>query len=722
MARLLALAFALAAALGPRTLTGAPGTNAPPAWLRTARVFLQDAYQYPFSPKLEFDAEKTAQVMAEMGFNTIRFPVIGQYATIPGVRFPTFPGQGSRDLLQEMIAAARPRGIRVVVYIGTGHKIAWSIVTRHHPEYAQQTSPGGPPDRSHFFVGEDYGTVCWNTPYREAYLEMLTKVVRDYDVAGIYFDRWTPHYFWPGLRICYCQGCRRGFRAASGEELPYRKRREDYTEAELATIRRYHAWYREVLVGILDEARRIVKSHKDIPLIANINNPRLLVSEDPRLIAPFDAFLYERSASLLERAEGVSLARAAGFGVWPYVGGYHNWPRLAEAGCDYTQEIYTTVMFGGAPVIAQPTGYLVHAENRRFVSEPFALLARYEADNSGFTNVPYVAVVWAEHDPPDHAKSGWWWKADARSATLGAFAACLYRHLQVSSVLDRILDDPAALARYRVLYLADIVHLSERRVANIKEFVRNGGGLIASYATSLYDAGGVRRNRFALEELIRVRPARTGGGLDELMYRYSTILGGPNDLYLLARPGSDALPSSWQDRLVPLWFFEPVEVLEGGAVVMDIVTGDGRRPVLPGLVAARYGKGRVLYSASAIESLFAWNNEKVLGDLVRDMVLSVSPAPPPYELEAPSVLVANLTENGNRRVLHLTNWTGSQLKATHASEYYLPPVENVKVRLPAPVAGLRTYPAKNVKQERRGRKLEITLPRIAEYQVISWTE
>lgn len=698
-----------------------PAAAAPPDWMRTARVFLFDAYQYPFAPQLEFDAQAVARTCAEMHVNTIRFPVIGKYATIQGVRFSNHPDQRGRDLLAEMIAAARPRGIRVVAYIGTGHKLAWSMVTRDYPEYAQQTSPGGPPDRNHFFVGEDHGTICWNTPYRKAYLEMLEHVARDYDVDGIYFDRWTPHYFWPGLRVCYCDGCRRGFRQAGGEELPYHEKRADYTPKELAAIGRYHDWYREELVGILDQARKLVKSHKDIPLIANINNPHLMLTEDPRLIAPMDAFLYERGASMLERAEGVSLARAAGFGIWPYVGGYHNWPRVAYAGFDYSQEIYTTVAFGGAPIIAQPTGYIEHTENRGFVGEPFALLKEHEGDLRGFDNVPYVAVIYNEKDPPEHAKSGWFWKTDVRSASLGAFAACLYRHVQVTSALDRILDNPELLARYRVLYLADVTSLSQTRIDNIREYVRNGGGLVVSYATSLYGADGRRQDRFGLEDVIRVRPRKAEGELAGTMYTYSTILGGPNDLYLLARPGAGALATAWKNRLVPLWFYEPVETLEGGEAVMDIVTGDGRRPVLPGVVASRYGKGKVLYSASSLESLFTGNNEAVLGDLIRDMALSVSAVPPPFEMDGPSALIANLTANGNRRVLHLVNWTGNKYEKNRASEYYLGPIENVKVRLPAvkASAGLRSYPAK-VTRRQRGDTLEIAIPRVGEYQAVTW--
>lgn len=693
---------------------------APPEWMRTARVFLFDAYQYPFAPKLEFDAEAVVQTMVDMRVNTVRFPVIGKYATIPGVRFSLHPDQQGRDLLAEMITAAKRRGIRVVPYIGTGHKLAWSVVTRDYPEYAQQTSPGGLPDRTHFYVGEDHGTICWNTPYRKAFLDMVEHVVRDYDIDGVYFDRWTPHYFWPQPRVCYCDGCRRGFRQASGEELPYRSVRADYTAAELATLERYHNWYRDELVGVLNQTKQLVKKYKDIPLIANINNPHLIANEDPRLLDPMDAFLYERGASMLERAEGVSLARAAGFQLWPYIGSYHNWPRVAYAGVDYGQEVYTTVAFGGAPIVAQPTGYVEHTENRKYLRDPFALLSEHEADLSGFENVPFIAVVYGETNPPGFARSAQWWKTDARTATRGAFAAFLYRHVQVTSVLERILDQPKELARYSVLYLAGTPHLSAKRIENIKTYVRNGGGLVVSYGTSLYSAEGKREERFGLEDLIRVRPAKQEASLVEMMKDYSTILGGPNELYLSAR--QESALSGWKNKIIPLWFYEPVEALEGGTVAMDIVTGDGRRSVLPGIVTSGYGKGRVFYCASSIESLFDGNREEVLGDLIRDLALAASAKKPPYEIDAPSALLANLTANGSRRVLHLVNWTGNKYEKAHASEYYLAPVENVKIRIAAGESSspVKSYPGKSLPPKRRGENLEIVIPRVGSYQAITW--
>lgn len=70
------------------------------------------------------------------------------------------------------------------------------------------------------------------------------------------------------------------------------------------------------------------------------------------------------------------------------------------------------------------------------------------------------------------------------------------------------------------------------------------------------------------------------------------MTGGPNDLYLAPHANPDG-------PLVPIGYFEPVERLDGATTMMDIVTGDGRRPILPGVVTSTHGQGRVVYLASS---------------------------------------------------------------------------------------------------------------------------
>lgn len=690
------------------------------SWLQTARVFLLDAYQPPFAPELEYNPKDWIETMEDMNANLLRFPTMGKYATIQGVSFNTHPDQGDRDLLQETIDLCKPRGIKVIPYISTGHKLAWSMVTEHYPEYGQKTTPGGLPARSHMFAGEDHGTVCWMTPYRKAFLDLVEHVVRNYDIDGIYFDKWDPHYFWPGNKLCYCDGCREGFRDATGLALPYHENDEDYSPEELVAIEKYHNWYKEIYMNeVVQKVRDLVKSYKQIPLISNINDPKLMAGQDSRILNAMDAFLYERGNSMLERAEGVGVPRSVGWYIWPYVGVYHSWPRLAFQGADYQQEIFTNLMFGGGSIIAQPTGYIHHTENREFVRYPFGIIEKYEAEFEGLENVPFVGVVFAYDSPAEHVQSGWLSGiTNSRTSTRGAFSACLYNHIQVSSVSEFILDDPEKLKKYPVLYLANVPFLSDERIKNIMIYVENGGCLIASYAATLFSDKGEKQSRFGLEKLFKVKPVVSEGELKDIINSYRSMIGGPNDLYLLA--GDDNY--DWAGKLFPLWYYEPVEVLEGGNVLMNIVTGYNHQPVLPGVVMSTFGKGRVIYYASALESLFDAQGPDMIGELISEMINIISPKPAPYKLDAPAGLLANLTEKENVLVMHLTNWTGNKFEKPWRNEYYIAPVENVHLQIQIP-QGKRIKEVKAVvetefKHVTTGQILEVYFPKVEAYQAV----
>ncbi|MFA7218715.1 MAG: hypothetical protein WC057_08995, partial [Dehalococcoidales bacterium] len=346
---------------------------------------------------------------------------------------------------------------------------------------------------------------------------------------------------------------------------------------------------------------------------------------------------------------------------------------------------------------------------------PFGIIKKHEKLFEGLESVPYVGVVFAYDSPKDHVQSGWLTgTTDARTSTRGAFSACLYNHVQVGSISEFILDDPEKLKKYPILYLANIPYLSNERIKNIVEYVANGGKLIASYATSLYDAKGNKQSRFGLEELFKVRPVDPGSDLANIMNSYKAMVGGPNDLYLLARNDT---------RLFPAWYYEPVEVLDGGEVRMDIVTGHNRRRILPGLVVSDYGKGKVIYCSNALESLYDYEGAGIAGELMQKMVETVSANEPPYRLDAPSGLLANLAEKENLMVLHLTNWTGNKFEKPWINEYYLAPVENVRIIIPIPehkrIKNVSLLVEADYEKKITGGNLEIVLPRVEAYQAVA---
>jgi hypothetical protein len=225
----------------------------------------------------------------------------------------------------------------------------------------------------------------------------------------------------------------------------------------------------------------------------------------------------------------------------------------------------------------------------------------------------------------------------------------------------------------------------------------------------------VRQERFGLEELIRVRSATLVGERAALVERHTADHPGFQDLYLRVRPGS---------KLVPVFDYQPVAVLDGAEISADIVAGESE-PVLPGIVLSRHGKGRVAYVAPALESVFLQTNLRALADVIAGLVAQVSPEPAPFTVDAPDGLIANLTVRDDLRVLHLANWTGNKLEQPGLSESWLAPIENVRVRLRKP-AGCQIQDFTLLVEGPFERKeladaVEVILPKVEAYQAIRFT-
>jgi hypothetical protein len=152
---------------------------------------------------------------------------------------------------------------------------------------------------------------------------------------------------------------------------------------------------------------------------------------------------------------------------------------------------------------------------------------------------------------------------------------------------------------------------------------------------------------------------------------------------------------------------------------MNIVRGDGPKPILPGVVVSRHGKGRVIYLASSLESLYSSTKQSLLGNFLRGLVEEAAAGPPPCRVEAPPSVIANLTQNGNRRVLHLLNWTGDAENEAN----YLPPVENVTLRMTIPdgmkVRRVSSFLDAALRQRQSGQELDMLLPRVEAYQAVA---
>lgn len=135
-------------------------------------------------------------------------------------------------------------------------------------------------------------------------------------------------------------------------------------------------------------------------------------------------------------------------------------------------------------------GYDTPPDERRYVQ----YFIRNFADYRGVRNIADVAVL------QSHASMGFnndlpWQSAMLLEQTL----------IQAGVPFDIIFDETLKdLSRYKVLALADQECLDDVQIGLIREFVRTGGGLIASENTSLFTNWRVRRRDFGLEDLFGV--------------------------------------------------------------------------------------------------------------------------------------------------------------------------------------------------------------------------
>ena len=86
---------------------------------------------------------------------------------------------------------------------------------------------------------------------------------------------------------------------------------------------------------------------------------------------------------------------------------------------------------------------------------------------------------------------------------LGWYQALIEARIPFEMVHDRLLDADH-LARFKTLILPNIAALSDEQCRQLRAFVERGGGLVATYETSLYDEWGVRRADFGLADLFGV--------------------------------------------------------------------------------------------------------------------------------------------------------------------------------------------------------------------------
>ena len=298
-------------------------------------------------------------------------------------------------------------------------------------------------------------------------------------------------------------------------------------------------------------------------------------------------------------------------------------------------------------------------------------------------------------------------------------------HLPVDILTDWQLT-PEVLRRYRVIALPNTAAISGPSAAALREYVRAGGGVVATFETSLSDEAGRRRADFALADVF----GASYGGQGKSHIISAGVYGVDHPI---ARDEIFRRLGVWsQGAIEPARNFQIITHKPGNAQAYEIgfATPKSRPaealrqvraggPELPAFVAREFGKGRVVYFPVDLGRAYFLNNSPATARLLQRAIRWAAKEPPPVELEgAEQVETVCFTKNG-RLVVHLLNDQASYGRGAPPNpEGYgfrreIIPVHELKVRIHRDARRVLLVPGgRELPIARNGGAAEVTVPKL----------
>ena len=328
--------------------------------------------------------------------------------------------------------------------------------------------------------------------------------------------------------VCYCAHCRANYRKETGAEIPA----ADMTDP---AFRRYQHWADRRMEDLVRRMQQRLKAIKpEVALVTWTTNagrfghflsiPRNMPARMNLLLdAPDQEFWLD------ETNRGATIVPAfANAYIWattnhrvafsePYLMSHGNpYGKDSFPPHEVLRRMMLALTYGAAPSIAviQPPNL------REAVEQGLDEVKKRKPWLTHKKPEPWAALVMSDNTRNFYGRSPGLVEERYMANVLGAFRAGVEEHLPVTIINDWNLN-PADLAPYKLLILANTACLDDAQIAAVDQFVRAGGGLVASLDTSLFDEFGTPRAGFALGPVLGVEyrgltmPA-AGAGREEL--------------------------------------------------------------------------------------------------------------------------------------------------------------------------------------------------------------
>jgi hypothetical protein len=701
----------------PRAAEQPPLAVADPAWvgrpMRWAQLTLAENDPGSFDPRFWLDyfrRTKADAVCLSAGGCVAYYPT-----SVPFHHRSQW--LGNSDPFGELVDGCRELGM--VIVARTDPHATYDDVQQAHPDWIHVSADGTP--RRHWASPEMWVT-CALGPYN---FEFMTAVKREiaerYRPDGIFINRWD------GSGQCFCVHCRESFRAATGFELP---RTDDPQDAARHA---YILWRQDRLFSLWrtwdDAVRGVRPDSRVIPNMgggASSSLDMVRISElAPMLIADHQA----RRGVTVPWANGKRGKEfRATMGAKPLVGIFsvgleepYRWKDSVQSAAEIRLWAIDGIANGLRPWYTKFAGSVNDPRWLKPVERLYDWCAANEKYLRNERSLARVGLVYSQ-------QSSWFSGAErARfmdDAANGFYHALVEARIPFEMVHDRLLDEQH-LASLKTLVLPDVVALSDAQCAQLRAFVERGGGLVATYETSLRDESGAPRKDFGLAELFGVRfsgksdlqmhnaylrlehDRAKGNAILAGLEEAPRIIHGVNRLEVAPTAAFGPAPVT----LIPSYPDLPMEKVYPRVPHTDVAQ----------LFMREVGAGRVVYFPWDVDRTFWEILDVDHGVLLRNAVVWVTNEAPVVRVVGPGVLDVTAWRQSRSATVHLVNLTNPMMMKGPVREPVSVGPQVVRVRLPGEkparvrllVAGTTVHP------RRSGDWLEVTVPSVLEHEVVA---
>lgn len=552
-----------------------------------------------------------------------------------------------RDVVREMLDGCHAEGIAVILYVSVIHD-RWA--GDNHPEWGIIDADGKP-----FGLGSRHGFSCPNSPYRDYVRSWVEEICERYDdFDGVRFDM----TFW--TTACYCRHCRTRFADEVGGDIP--KVVNWLDPAWVAFIRKREEWLGE-FAALCTSTVKATRPHATVehqastyPLGWTFGVATPLIDQNDFLQGDFYGDSWQGSF-VRKLLECLTPHRPYGFETSFCIELQDHTGMKSEA---LLEAKASAAIADNAAFIfidgIDPMGTLnpmVYERMERIFSR---LMPCYE--HLGGERVADIAVYYSLESKLDFAANGLPVGApdaakDAHTVSVISIVKRLVsQHVPFGFITKHSLD---RLGSHKVLILPQVCMMTFEEAEAIRQWVKNGGRLMATGWSSVVDTGGHLQPDFMLGDVFGVR-------LVEPHWKPWPHYVAPTDL------GKDVF-----DHFSPA--YPPFAKCAGmrveahrGAIVLATTTLPWPAPESrmfasihsdppweptdrPELVLHAYGRGQCLYSASSIETLPVF-------DPILDGLIAKLGGPWSFEVDAPSCVEATMFHQPDRSryLLNLVNF------------------------------------------------------------------